>query len=205
MISGIGSSASYYSSLFAANGTSGPGTTNSASQLAQTEEKLFAAIDSNGDGSISQSEFSNFLNQTAAATGASTPTQAASNTLFSQMSGGGGSISLQQFEANAGDLVSQLQSEIAAGQSSSSSATSALLSQLSQSAASLAAGSAASITAASQSNAASNTNNTSNSGHHHHHGHGGGGGGSLISQFMQQYQAAGATSTTATTTVSASV
>jgi hypothetical protein len=201
MISGIGASASYFNSLFATHGPSGSGGTNSATPLAQTEEKLFAAIDSNGDGSISQSEFSSFLDQSAAAAGAGAPPQAAA--LFNQMSGGSGSISLQQFEANAGDLVGQLQSEISAGKSGGgSSAISTLLSQLSQSMASLAAGSAASIASSSQSNAASNTNNTGDSAHHHHHG---GHGGSLISQFMQQYQAAGAAPTTVAATVSATV
>jgi hypothetical protein len=203
MISGIGASASYFNSLFATHGPSGSGGTNSATPLAQTEEKLFAAIDSNGDGSISQSEFSSFLDQSAAAAGAGAPPQAAASALFNQMSGGSGSISLQQFEANAGDLVSQLQSEISAGKSGGgSSAIAALLGQLSQSMASLAAGSAASIASSSQSNAASNTNNTGNSAHHHHHG---GHGGSLISQFMQQYQAAGAAPTTVAATVSATV
>ena len=72
MIDGIGSSTSYLSSLFATNGSSASGsTTGSASSLAQTEEKLFAAIDSNGDGSISQSEFSSFLGQASGASGSS--------------------------------------------------------------------------------------------------------------------------------------
>lgn len=203
MINGIGSSSSYFSSLFAPSGTNSTSAGSSATQLAQTEEKLFASIDTNGDGSVSQSEFSSFLDQSAAAAGASAPTQSAASTLFGQLSGGGDSISLQQFQANAGDLVSQLQSEIAAGKSGgvSSDATS-LLTQLAQSAASLAAGSAAAITSSSGSTTTSNTHNTSNSGQHHHHGHGGSG--SLISQFMQQYQAAGATATTAASTVSAS-
>ncbi len=66
MISGIGSSASYLSSLFAMNGTngsSGSSGTGSSSSLSQTEEKLFSSIDSNGDGSISQSEFSSFFSR----------------------------------------------------------------------------------------------------------------------------------------------
>jgi hypothetical protein len=193
MIDSIGSSSSYYS----------PGTSNSTSRLAQTEEKLFAAIDTDGDGSITQSEFSNFLNQSASASGAGAPTQTAQTTLFGQLSGGGNAINLQQFQANAGDLFSQLQSEIAAGKSgSTSTAASTLLSQLSQSAASLAAGSAAGVTGSSSSSATSNTHNTGN---HSHHGHGGHSrGSSLISQFVQQYQAAGATPTTAAPTVSTS-
>ena len=201
MISGIGSSTNYFNSLFATNGTSGSSGTSS---LAQTEEKLFAGIDTNGDGSISQGEFSSFLGQAAAATGGTAPSTAQANALFSQMSNGGSSISLQQFESNAGDLVTALQNEIAAGSSSSSSgtsSTSSLLSQLVQSAQSLVAGSAAGITSSNSSNATSNTNSSSSTSHHHHHGHGGGG--SLISQFMQQYQAAGATTTTAASTLSA--
>jgi hypothetical protein len=61
MINGIGSSSSYFSSLFATNGANGTNSTSASSgatQLAQTEEKLFASIDTNGDGSISQGEFS---------------------------------------------------------------------------------------------------------------------------------------------------
>jgi hypothetical protein len=207
MISGIGNSSSYLSSLFGTNGT---GSSNASSSLSQTEEELFASIDTDGSGGISQSEFSSFLNKTAAAAGDNTSQTQAANSLFSQMSGGSSSISLQQFQANAGDLVTQLQSEIAAGSASStsgssstSSTTSALLSQLTQSAQTLAAGSAAGIANASNSSSTSNTNNTSNStGHHHHHGHGGGS--SLISQFLQQYQSTGATSATATSTISAS-
>ena len=200
MISGIGSSTNYFSSLFATNGTSG---SSSTSSLAQTEEKLFAGIDTNGDGSISQGEFSSFLGQAAAATGGTAPSTAQANALFSQMSNGGSSISLQQFESNAGDLVTALQNEIAAGSSASgTSSTSSLLSQLAQSAQSLVAGSAAGITSSNSSNATSNTNSSNSAAHHHHHGHGGGGS-SLISQFMQQYQAAGATTTTAASTLSA--
>jgi hypothetical protein len=192
MISGIGSSMSFYnnSSLFATNGANSTSGSSSSSSLAQTEQRLFAAIDTNGDGGISQSEFTNFLDQTSAA-GGSNPSQAAA--LFSQMSNGGNSISLQQFESNAGDLVSALHSQTPAGSSSSSSsAVSALLSNLTQSTQSLIAGSAAGIANSTNSTATSNTQNASGGGHHHH-GHGGG---SLISQFMQQYQAAGATTAT---------
>ena len=192
MISGIGSSANYFSSLFATNGTSN---SSGASSLSQTEEKLFAGIDTNGDGSLSQSEFTSFLDQAAAATGGAAPSTAQANALFSQMSNGGSSISLQQFESNAGDLVSALQSgSTSASSASSSSSISDLLSQLTQGVQSLVAGSAAGITASNNSNATSNTNSSNSTSHHHHHGHGGGS--SLISQFMQQYQAAGATAAT---------
>lgn len=202
MISGIGNSPGFYSG------------TNSTSSLAQSEERLFAAIDTNGDGGISQSEFSNFLDEAGVAAGGSSGQPAAANALFAQMSGGSGSIGLQQFQANAGDLVTQLQKEMAAGSSGTSSAggtsgangsaaISDLLSQLTQAAQSLVAGSAAGI--ANAQNSATNTSQASSSGSHHHgHGHGHGGGGSLISQFMQQYQAAGATSAAAAPTISAS-
>ena len=198
MISGIGSSTNYFNSLFATNGT---GSSSGTSSLAQTEEKLFARIDTNGDGSLSQSEFTSFLDHAAAAGGGSAPSTAQANALFSQMSNGSNSISLQQFESNAGDLVTALQSEIAAGSSSSAtSSMSSLLSQLTQSAQSLVAGSAAGITSHNSSNATSNTNSSNGTGHHHRHGHDGGG--SLISQFMQQYQAAGATTATVSSTLS---
>jgi hypothetical protein len=198
MISGIGSSTNYFNSLFATHGTSGGSGTSS---LAQTEEKLFAGIDTNGDGSISQGEFTSFLNQATAATGGTAPSTAQANALFSQMSNGSGSIGLQQFESNAGDLVTALQNQVAAGSSSSStSSTSSLLSQLTRSLQSLVAGSAAGIASPASSNSTSNTNSSNSTGHHHRHGHGGGG--SLISQFMQQYQAAGATTATAASTLS---
>lgn len=200
MINGIGSSANYFNSLFATNGTQG---SSGSSSLAQTEEKLFARIDTNGDGSLSQSEFTSFLSQASAATGSAAPSTAQANALFSQMSNGGNSISLQQFESNAGDLVTALQNEISASSSAASTSTSSassLLSQLAQSAQSMVAGSAAGITSHNSSNATSNTNGSNGTGHHRHHGQDGGG--SLISQFMQQYQAAGATGTTAASTLS---
>jgi len=192
MISGIDSSMSYFNSpLFATNGANGTSGSNSSSRLAQTQERLFAAIDTNGDGSINQSEFANFIDKTSAASGGN-PSQAASAS-FSQMSNGGSSISLQQFESNAGNLVSALSGQPPAGSSSSnSSAVSTLLSNLTQSAQSLIAGSAAGIANSTNSTATSNTHDASGAGHHRHHGHGG----PLISQFMQQYQAAGATAAT---------
>ena len=187
MINSIGSSSSYYNSLFATNGTSGTGSTNSSSSLSQTEEQLFASIDTNGDGSLSQTEFDNFLQQ---ATGSTNTTQA--NALFSQLSGGGSSVSLQQFESNAGTLASALEGSSTSGSSPASS----LLSQLQQSAQSLVSASAASITGSQNSSSTSNTNGSNSAGHHGHHGHGGN---SLISQFVQQYQAAGGTTAAAST------
>src|SRR5262249_42240356 len=68
MISGIGGSPGYLA-YPACGGASGASSTDSASSLAQTEEKLFAAIDANGDGSISQTEMQSFFNQVSAATG----------------------------------------------------------------------------------------------------------------------------------------
>jgi hypothetical protein len=207
MISDIGNNTSYYSSLFATNSTNGSSAGSGSASLAQVEQQLFASIDTNGNGSISQGEFTSFLNKTAASAGnASDQTQAA-NALFAKMSGGTGAISLQQFQADAGDLLSQLQSEIAAGSAStpttgSSSATSSLLSQLAQSAQALVSGSAASIASPSNSSATSSSNHSTNTSGHHRH-HGGEVGNSLISQFMQQYQAAGGTSA-ATSTLSAS-
>ena len=56
MINSIGSSSSYYNSLFATNGTNGSGSTTGSSSLSQTEAQLFASIDSNGDGSLAQFE-----------------------------------------------------------------------------------------------------------------------------------------------------
>ena len=212
MISGIGNDASYYSSMFgsplASNSMNGSSAASGSTSLAQAEQQLFAGIDTNADGSISQSEFTGFLNKTAAAYGNTADQTQAANALFAKISGGGNSISLSQFQADAGDLVSQLQSEIAAGSGSTgtstgSSAVSSLLGQLARAAQALVSGSAASIATSSNSNTFSNSSNTRASQHHHHPGREVGN--SLISQFMQQYQAAGATSTPAVSTVSASV
>ena len=66
MINSIGSSSSYYNSLFGASGTSGTsstGSTSGSSSLAQTEEQLFAAMDTDGNGSVSESKFSNFRSE----------------------------------------------------------------------------------------------------------------------------------------------
>ena len=192
MISSIGGSTAY-GALYGSSATS---SANSPASLAQTEEQLFASIDTSGDGSISQSELSSFLNQTAAAGGGSTNQSAAASALFTQMSGGSNGISLQQFEANAGDLVTALKTQLATS-GAPSTAASGLLAKLSQGAQALASSSAAGIASSSGSAASSNTRSTG--GHHHHHG-----GGSLVSQFLQQYQATGATATPAVSTVSAS-
>jgi len=195
MINGIGSGAGYYTPLFSTNSTGGVAG-NGASGLAQTQQKLFGAIDGDGDGSISRSELTGFLNKTAAAAGGSGDQTQAANSLFARMSAGSGSISLRQFESNAGALVSQLKSELASADSSTgtSAANSALLANLKQVAQTLAAGSAASIAGAQHGTAAQGVGDTGGHNHHGRAGHGHAGGGSLISQFMQQYQSAGATS-----------
>lgn len=96
MISGIGGSTNYFNSLFATNGTGGSGATSS---LAQTEEKLFARIDSNGDGSLSQSEFTSHNNSNATSN-----TDSSSSTGHRRHHGhdGGGSLIsqfMQQYQA----------------------------------------------------------------------------------------------------------
>ena len=168
MISGIGGS---FGSMYPGCG-SAPGASSaaSASSLAQTQEKLFAAIDTNGDGSVSQAELQSFFDKVSSATGNS---QSDVSSLFSSLdSSGDGSISLQEFQSNAADLVTQLRSQLASASSNANS----------------------SATSSGNATSASNSSQSSHAHHHHHHGGAGEGEGSLVAQLLQQY---GATSSAA--------
>jgi hypothetical protein len=78
MISSIGSSLPYYGQSQAQSGTA---------SLSQTEEKLFAQIDSDGNGSISKSELTNFLDKVSGALGGTQPSGAAGSSLSRSTTG----------------------------------------------------------------------------------------------------------------------
>jgi hypothetical protein len=105
MISSIGNSLPYYGQTQAQSGTA---------SLSQTEEKLFAQIDSDGNGSISKSELTNFLDKVSGSLGGTQPSGAAASSLFTSMdSSADGSISLSEFQGNASSLADQLRSQLA--------------------------------------------------------------------------------------------
>ena len=182
MISSIGSSLAYYGRSQSQG---------SAASLSQTEEKLFADIDTNGDGSVSKSELTSFIDKSSGAMGATQPGDSTVSSLFASMdSSGDGSISLSEFQSNASSLADQLRSQLAQAASSSGSS------------------SAATSASSSSSDGTTGASTSSTTGaHHHHHGAppaGGGdqGEGSLIAQLLQQYQDT-ASGASATATVSA--
>lgn len=181
MISAIGSGVGYPGPLTAGSSNANGAGSTGATSLAQTEEKLFAALDTNGDGSISQTELQSFFSQVSARTGAAQPADTSS--LFSSLdSSGDGSISLQEFQSGAGDLVDQLRSQLATGAAAATAAN-------------------ANSSATSAANATDGTNAAQSHHSHHHHGGGGGGAGQggLIASLLQQYQASGAVSGAAAT------
>src|ERR1700761_2984384 len=87
MISGIGSSTVNWNA-----------TSTSSSQISQTEQQLFGTIDTNGSGSISNTELSSFLSKYAGS-GSNQSSGSSANSLISAMdTNGDGTISLQEFE-----------------------------------------------------------------------------------------------------------
>ena len=112
---------SYLSSLFGTNGTNGTSSTSSASSSsslsAQTEEELFASIDSERRRQYQPERIQQLLQP--GDRHRRQHRERRPNALFSQMSGGAAARSvLQQFESNAGDLASGLQSGSTASSSS---------------------------------------------------------------------------------------
>ncbi|MHB1872640.1 MAG: EF-hand domain-containing protein [Steroidobacteraceae bacterium] len=150
---------------------------SSTGNLAQLETQLFASIDTNGNGSISQSELVNFMNTlTSANQSASASASATTGTgsLFNALDTSGGSgISLQDLQSNIGTLVSALRSQLATTHSPIASAT----------------GSAASNSMASS---------AIRGAQHRHHGHGHGGGrvNALLAALQQTTSGASRTSST---------
>ena len=182
MISSIGSSLACYGQSQSQSSTT---------RLSQTEEKLFADIDTNGDGSVSKSELTSFIDKSSGAMGATQPSDSTVSSLFASMdSSGDGSISLSEFQSNASSLADQLRSQLAQAASSSGSS------------------SAATSASSSSSDGTTGASTSSTTGsHYHHHGAPPAGGadsseGSLIAQLLQQYQDT-ASGASATATVSA--
>ena len=158
-----------------ANSSPACGGAASTSRLAQTEEQLFANIDTNGDGSISQSELTRFMSQLSAAGSASLPVN--SSSLYSALDTSGGSgISLQDFQSNIGTFVDALRSQLAAAQAGTAGSATA--------AATRAGASSASGTSAAATDATAMTR------HHGHHGHRGGAA-ALMASLLQQVPADG--------------
>ena len=86
---------------------------SSPGNLAQLETQLFARIDTNGNGSISQSELANFMNTLTSAT-QSASSGASSSSLFNALDTSGASgISLQSLQSNIGTFLSALRSQLA--------------------------------------------------------------------------------------------
>ena len=176
MISSIGSSLAYYGQTQSQSSTA---------SLSQTEEKLFADIDTNGDGSVSKSELTSFLDKSSSAMGTTQPSDSTVSSLFASLdSSGDGSISLSEFQSNASSLADQLRSQLAQAASNITNS------------------------ADQQSGTGTSTSSTNGS-HHHHHGAPPAGGSdqsedSLIAQLLQQYQdTASGTSSTATVSATA--
>jgi len=86
---------------------------SSPDNLAQLETQLFARIDTNGNGSISQSELANFINTLTSAKH-SASTGASASSLFNALDTSGASgISLQSLQSNIGTFLSALRSQLA--------------------------------------------------------------------------------------------
>jgi hypothetical protein len=180
MISGLGSSAAWSAASSA-----------SASSVAQNQQTLFSDLDSNGDGSINQTELSDFFSK-----------------LTSQASTGGTSATCGAGDSGAADLINLLRSQIAASaaNTASSAAAGAGTTAANADATAATAASAAATSAGSASSGSTTAANASQSHHHHHHGGGGKGGesgGGLIASLLQQFgistgsAATGSVSTTA--------
>ena len=171
MSSAISSATAAWPSLFGSTCGAASSSSSGASGLAQAEQQLFAAIDTNGNGSISQNELTHFMS---ALSGSASPTpSSAASTLFgalatngssSASSSPGGGISLQDFQSNISTFLTALRSQLAAA---------------------AAAGEAnAGATASASSAAASGSPGSAHGMHHGHQGHGGAD--ALLASLMQQ-------------------
>ena len=171
MSSAISSATAAWPSLFGSTCGAASSSSSGASGLAQAEQQLFAAIDTNGNGSISQSELTHFMS---ALSGSASPTpSSAASTLFgalatngssSASSSPGGGISLQDFQSNISTFLTALRSQLAAATATG--------------------GANAGATASASSAAASGTPGSAHGMHHGHQGHGGAD--ALLASLMQQ-------------------
>ena len=171
MSSAISSATAAWPSLFGSTCGAASSSSSGASGLAQAEQQLFAAIDTNGNGSISQNELTHFMS---ALSGSASPTpSSAASTLFgalatngssSASSSPGGGISLQDFQSNISTFLTALRSQLAAATATG--------------------GANAGATASASSAAASGTPGSAHGMHHGHQGHGGAD--ALLASLMQQ-------------------
>lgn len=148
MSSAIAPSTATWPGTYGTGGCACPtGGTSSTAQLTQAEQQLFAAIDTNGNGSISPGELTNFIRSMG---GSSATTGSSLNTLGSS---GAGGMSLQDVQNNSDAFITALRTQLA-GSAVASGSTSA----------------AGQSPASATSSAANGTQGV----HHPHHGHGGG-------------------------------
>ena len=172
MSSAISSATAAWPSLFGSTCGAASSSSSGASGLAQAEQQLFAAIDTNGNGSISQNELTHFMS---ALSGSASPTpSSAASTLFGALATNGsgssasssssGGISLQDFQSNISTFLTALRSQLAAATATG--------------------GANAGATASASSAAASGTPGSAHGMHHGHQGHGGAD--ALLASLMQQ-------------------
>jgi len=164
------------------------------------QEKLFSKLDANGDGSIDQSELSQFVDFAASSTkSASAMSDSTGADLFQSMdTDGDGKLSKTELADGTKKLFEELRTQLmsASGGASSSGATSA-------------AGQSADVAQASATQASAATNATQDAppaggGHHHHHGGGGGGMFGKIAQLLDQYRSNATNDSSAASTADAS-
>ena len=86
---------------------------SSTGNLAQLETQLFASIDTNGNGSISQSELANFMNTLTSAKQSASTSASASSLFHALDTSGASGISLQSLQSNIGTFLSALRSQLA--------------------------------------------------------------------------------------------
>ena len=176
MSSAISSATAAWPSLFGSTCGAASSSSSGANGLAQAEQQLFAAIDTNGNGSISQSELTHFMS---ALSGSASPTpSSAASTLFgalatngsgsSASSSSGGGISLQDFQSNISTFLTALRSQLAAATATGGANAAA----------------SAGATASASSAAASGSPGSAHGMHHGHQGHGGAD--ALLASLMQQ-------------------
>jgi EF-hand domain pair len=163
------------------------------------QEKLFSKLDVNGDGSIDQSELSQFVDFASSATKGASASDSAGADLFKAMdTDGDGALSKTELADGTKKLFDELRTQLmsASGSASSAGTTSA-------------AGQSGDASQAAATQASAQTGATQGAppagGHHHHHG--GGGGGSMfgkIAQLLDQYRSNATTDDSASATADAS-
>ena len=152
------------------------------------QEKLFSKLDVNGDGSIDQSEltqFTDFVSSSTQSTSATSDTSSAD--LFKSMdTDGDGTLSKTELADGAKKLFDELRTQ--------------LMTQAASTAASSDTQSASDAQSAGAAQSANATQGPPPAGGGHHHHHGGGGMGSKIASLLEQYRSNATTDTSDSTT-----